>query len=333
MVNHAHREQRPPRSFTQMKKEDRKKLQKLSHLSGGEAGKKINKSKSTVNRHRAKAVGNYRYGRETKAAAVRASRKGRKGKLESNDFIRGKFLELLESNRKPAVIHQTILREYDFKLYVSNMYDFGRRDKKRHPEGWHSHLKLNVKTKRGNYTNQPRIKNRKMIDQRDKIVLKIKFKEQRYGDYEMDLMHGSKGCALVIVERKSRSVFVAPQKSKGATETTQNIICLLEFKFVVTITCDNGGENSKHEEVSEKLGAPVYFCYPGHPTQKGMVEGVIGILRRDWPVTTDFTKVTQEQADEVCRRRNSDPNFGLPKSNGRNHDCPDDYRHQIDILA
>ena len=162
------------------------------------------------------------------------------------------------------------------------MHAFGRRDKKRFPGGWHSHLLLNLKTRRGNYTNQPRIKNRTMIDQRDKVVLNIEFAGQRYGDYEMDLMNGSKGCALVIVKRKSRSIFAAPQKSKGSEETTINIIYLLEFQFVLTITCDNGGENSKHEEVSAKLGSRVCFCYPGQPTQKGMVEAAIRLLRRHW---------------------------------------------------
>ena len=43
----------------------------------------------------------YRYGEETKLAAARASRKGRKGLLESNDFIRGKFLDVLEPKKSP----------------------------------------------------------------------------------------------------------------------------------------------------------------------------------------------------------------------------------------
>ena len=169
-------------------------------------------------------------------------------------------------------------------LKVSDMYRFVERDKKQYrvnKGGWKTHLLLKKKDKRGNYTNTPRIRNRLMYKQRDPIVKNIVFRHQRFCDYEMDLMHGSKGYALVIVERKSRNVFIATQDTKNKGVTKRNVIRLLRSKKVLTLTCDNGSGNASYVEISEKIGAPIYFCHPGKPKEKGQLErmhGCFGII-------------------------------------------------------
>ena len=94
----------------------------------------------------------------------------------------------------------------------------------------------------------------------------------------MDLMHGSKGYALVIVERKSRNVFIATQNTKNKDVTKRNVVRILRSKKVLTLTCDNGSENASHVEISEKIGAPIYFCHPGKPKEKGQVQACTAVL-------------------------------------------------------
>ena len=127
---------------------------------------------------------------------------------------------------------------------------------------------------------------------------------------------------LVIVEPKSRYVFIAPQATKDKDLTKRNAIRLLRGKKVLTLTCDNGSANASYEEISENIGAPIYFCEPGKPKQKGKVERMIGIHRREWPITTDFTKVTLPEVRAVIYKRNHDPCTMLPKSNGISNGCP-----------
>ena len=330
MVNHARPQGRAPRSFRHVTNEDRKFFKRYKNLSGARVAKLINgPSRWTVNRHRKKAQpGNYRPGLETRLAAERAKKKGRKGILESNPIIRSEFLRLLRYKRKPYISNEKILKKYKFDLKVSAMYAFIKRDKERarlNQGGWGSHELIKIKDKRGNYTNTPRIADRVMIDERDPIVKEITFLEQRFCDYEMDLMHGSKGYALVIVERKSRNVFIATQATKDKDVTKNNVVRLLRGKKVLTLTCDNGSENASHKEISQKIGAPIYFCHPGKPKEKGQVERMIGLIRRDWPVTTDFTKITPQQVRAMTHKRNNDPCTMLPKSDGISHDLPSDY--------
>jgi IS30 family transposase len=50
-----------------------------------------------------------------------------------------------------------------------------------------------------------------------------------------------------------------------------------------------------------------YFCDPGSPWQKGSVENMNGLLRRDLPFELNSEMITQEYLDSVAYRINNTP--------------------------
>lgn len=60
----------------------------------------------------------------------------------------------------------------------------------------------------------------------------------------------------------------------------------LPKKALKSLTLDNGGEFSDHEQWFQELGLPSFFCDPYASWQKGGVENTNGRLRRDFPRNT-----------------------------------------------
>lgn len=150
-----------------------------------------------------------------------------------------------------------------------------------------------------------KIPNRTGIEERPKIV-DIR---QRYGDWEVDLIEGSKGSGylLSIYERKSRFARLTKLNTKTKEETTQQIIALLQGYKVKTLTYDNGNEFAGHEEITEALGAKGYFAQPYHSWEKGGVENYNGLVRQYFPKGTSFESLTPEQVQAVQDEINQRP--------------------------
>ena len=75
-----------------------------------------------------------------------------------------------------------------------------------------------------------------------------------------------------------------------------------------TVTPDRGKEFANHREVRRALGGvPFYFCQPHHPWQKPTVENTNGLIREFFPKGTDFTRVTDEEMQEVFEKINDRP--------------------------
>lgn len=72
--------------------------------------------------------------------------------------------------------------------------------------------------------------------------------------------------------------------SKDARLCAMHIIEMLRplvgIGWVKSITVDNGKEFAYHAQVSNCLGAPVYFCHPYSAWQKGSIEAIHGQYRR-----------------------------------------------------
>lgn len=110
-----------------------------------------------------------------------------------------------------------------------------------------------------------------------------------FGHWEMDLFVSPIGCktaALVLVERKSRYSVVKRIKNKTAAVVHQSIEEVLEPFIVKSITTDNGSEFLDHKDITERVGAPVFFCNPYHAWEKGSVENTIGLYREFFPKKT-----------------------------------------------
>ena len=85
--------------------------------------------------------------------------------------------------------------------------------------------------------------------------------------------------------------FLGAAEQGGVTAAT--ITLLTPFrKLVHTITADNGKEFSGHERIAKKLGCGFYFAHPYHSWERGLNENTNGLLRQDFPKSTDFKQVS-----------------------------------------
>lgn len=197
---------------------------------------------------------------------------------------------------KQTVSHESIYRyiwkdkKQGGKLYL-NLRNSSKKYKKRY----------NATDKRGI------IPNKKMIDQRPKIV----DERSRLGDWEIDTVIGSnhKGALVTIVERKSSYLKMAIVKSKKADLVSNATIDLLKAidEQVLTITSDNGKEFANHQNIASELNADFYFANPYHSWERGLNEYTNKLIRQYFPKKYDFTLITREQVEKVEELLNNRP--------------------------
>ncbi len=144
---------------------------------------------------------------------------------------------------------------------------------------------------------RPHIPNRVSISERPDITEK----RERIGDWESDSMvsRQSKVALNVLADRKSRVTLLKKLQRKTAENTKLAILGSLIKYPVLTITYDNGSENTEHEEVNKVLDIKSYFCNPYHSWEKGTVENTIGLIRRWIPKKTDLAEVSEEEILEI----------------------------------
>ena len=152
------------------------------------------------------------------------------------------------------------------------------------------------------------IPNRTDLRERPSIV----DRKGRLGDWEVDLMCGprGKGYILTMVERKSKFVRIMKLKRKKASDVASAIhSCLSRCpnSIVHTITCDNGKEFWKHEWITRKWNAKVYFATPYRSCESGLIEHINGLLRQFFPKKCNLLLVTEEEIRHAKNRLNARP--------------------------
>jgi IS30 family transposase len=103
------------------------------------------------------------------------------------------------------------------------------------------------------------------------------------GHWEGDMIIGrrNRSATGTLVERHSRLVRLVHMPSLDATTLHQGLIDALgelPAELRRSITWDQGWEMARHLETAAALGAPVYFCDPGKPWQRGSNENTNGLL-------------------------------------------------------
>jgi IS30 family transposase len=166
-----------------------------------------------------------------------------------------------------------------------------------------------------------KIPNRCSIDERPLAAdLRI-----RYGDWEADLIEGTKGSGFILTlyERKTHFGMLHKLQNKTSKETARAIINQLKYYKVKTITYDNGLEFAGHEEITKALGAKGYFCQPYHSWEKGGVENFNGLVRQYLSKGTSFTHLTTKTMNKIENEINQRPRKTL------NIKSPSELEHKI----
>lgn len=169
----------------------------------------------------------------------------------------------------------------------------------------------------GGKTSRGRIIGRVGIEERPSVV----DERSRVGDWEIDTVIGAKqqGVLVTIVERVTRFTLAAFSPSKTAEDVTATTAMLLApYRDVLkTITADNGREFAWHDQITELLGAPVYFARPYHSWERGLNENTNGLIRQYWPKGISLNSISSKDCKRVIQEINNRPrkclNFSSPK--------------------
>lgn len=164
---------------------------------------------------------------------------------------------------------------------------------------------------------QPRsvIKNKKSIEQRPQAVEK----QERIGDFELDLAKCQNGYLVVATERKTLLNLICKIPNKSAIEVQKATINMFKSyqNILHTITSDNGTEFAYHQTIAQSLAINWYFAHPSAPYERGANENQIGLIRQFFPRKTNLHQISDQLILDVQNQLNSRPrkklNFETPK--------------------
>jgi len=110
------------------------------------------------------------------------------------------------------------------------------------------------------------------------------------GHWERDCLLGKRGesALLTLIDRKSRYVRVVHIAKVEANVVADATTTVLKGTAIRSITNDNGIEFQRDESLQTRLKAPVYFCNPSSPWERGSVENANGLIRQYFPKSYDF---------------------------------------------
>lgn len=128
----------------------------------------------------------------------------------------------------------------------------------------------------------------------------------RYGHWEKDAVVSRKGISAslaVAEERKSRFLIARKVKNMSPAEHEQATQTMLMQKKALSITRDNGIENTRHKQTP----IPSFFCESYSSWQKGSIENANKLIRIFFPKRTNFREVTNTAVDEAVSIINNKP--------------------------
>ena len=143
---------------------------------------------------------------------------------------------------------------------------------------------------------------RVMIPNRISISLRPAGSENRsrYGHFEGDTIVAPRNvpnteAVAIAADRKSKLLVGTRIPSLSASIMTR-AIAYMETKVVMkSCTLDNGIENKHHEQ----WDVPTFFCEPHRPSEKPLIEGSIGLLRRwHFKKGTDWSTISEQRLQD-----------------------------------
>lgn len=151
------------------------------------------------------------------------------------------------------------------------------------------------------------LSDRTFIDKRSAYINARK----KIGDCEADFIVSGKsgrGILLTLCDRRSRMTFLArilPVTIRNVHRAFLRI--KTRFPEMKTITTDNDILFAQHERLAELLNVRIFFCRPYHAWEKGTIEHVNGVIRRDIPKGSDLSHTTEYSLRKLEDKLNRRP--------------------------
>ena len=182
------------------------------------------------------------------------------------------------------------------------------------------HLVRSGKTRRNNRASNHKSRLRAAEIEKKRIDERSVDGNQRVelGHKESDFIvsaKGGKSCLLVLIDRKSRKVYLRKTANREADTTRRAIFQILSLEKnsggpITSLAIDNDTAHNHLpllEPVFKEEELKVVFCNPYRPWERGSVEAIIGILRRWFPKGTNFDEITDHQIGYVQEWFNNRP--------------------------
>jgi IS30 family transposase len=117
-----------------------------------------------------------------------------------------------------------------------------------------------------------------------------------YGHYEMDFIVSSKSTyvLLVVVEILTRALYIRKIPNRKHEVVLRALQSIFQGKTLLSITTDNDIAFSKWKQIEKTLKTKIYFCYPYHSWEKGLVENSNRWIRQFVKKKSDIALVTDE---------------------------------------
>lgn len=286
-------------SHRQLSLDERYQIQAMvrARYTQAEISRELGRSSSTISRELKRnsdpaALEPYRAKPAQRRTAMRRVEKG-----AASRKIQGRLERLvvkkLQLGWSPEQISGRLLRERKIKLSFESIYQYVLADKKRHGVlryylrfgGYKQHRFKHSKVGARTALNKLHISDRpKAANERSEL-----------GHWERDCIvsTGRSSAIVTMVDRRSlytRLAHVPRMDAAHVAAATERMLAAHK-DITKTITNDNGLEFRKEQELSKKLNAPIYFCDPASPWQRGTVENTNGLIRQYLRKRTNFDKL------------------------------------------
>lgn len=143
-----------------------------------------------------------------------------------------------------------------------------------------------------------------------------------FGHWEGDSMVSRANSVSLhaLLERKSRYLKLT-KILRNSSDCVRNAVIRklspLKKWARLSLTYDNGSENSNHLEINQELKTQSYFCNPYHSWEKGSVENSIGLVRRFIPKKTNLERISSSEISQIQNLINNRPkkclNYQTPR--------------------
>lgn len=132
------------------------------------------------------------------------------------------------------------------------------------------------------------------------------------GHWEGDLVMGKRPSAVAtLVERTTRYLKIVPLpdgiKAKDVSIAVARALFNVPPGMCKSLTWDRGREMADHAFLSALIDAPVYFCDPRSPWQRGTNENNNRLLRQYLPRRTNMNATSNDELERIERLLNERP--------------------------